>query len=85
MFSLWQQTAFDNLFREVQNQATRQKLLEEMSQGTLEVGQKINYCLQSYPEELTVKGLDQENEIVYITRQEEDFVLYLNDFEPAIV
>lgn len=85
MFSLWQQTAFDNLFREVQNQATRQKLAEELSQGNLEVGQKINYCLQTHPEELTIKSLDQENDFVLITREEEDFVLYLRDYESAIV
>lgn len=85
MFSLGQKAGFDNFFKIVQNQAVRQKLLEEMSQGTLQVGQKINYCLQTYPEQLTIKSLDLENEIVYMTRQEEDFVLFLREYQPAIV
>lgn len=85
MFSLWQKTAFDNLFREVQNQAVRQKLLDELSQGNLEVGQKINYCLQTHPEELSVKEINEISKYLLITRQEEDFVLYLEDFEPAIM
>ena len=83
MFSLWQQTAFDNLFKEVQNQAVRQKLLDELSQGNLEVGQKINYCLQTYPEELSIKEINEVSKYLLITRQEEDFILYLEEYQPA--
>lgn len=83
MFSLWQQTAFDNLFREVQNQAVRQKLSDELSQGNLEVGQKINYCLQTYSEELSIKEINEVSKYLLITRQEEDFVLFLEEFDPA--
>lgn len=83
MFSLWQQTAFANLFREVQNQAVRQKLSDELSQGNLEVGQKINYCLQTYPEELSIKEINEVSKYLLITRQEEDFVLFLEEFDPA--
>lgn len=83
MFSLWQKTAFDNLFKEVQNQAVRQKLLDELSQGNLEVGQKINYCLQTYPEELSIKEINEVSKYLLITRQEEDFILYLEEYQPA--
>lgn len=78
MFSLSQQIAFDNLFRRVQNQAARQKLRNELSQGTLEVGQKINYCLQTKPEEVTIKAIGEVSDYLLITRQEEDFILFLD-------
>lgn len=85
MFSLGQKAGFDNFFKIVQNQAVRQKLSEELGQGTLQVGQKINYCLQTYPEELTIKDINEVSKYLVITRQEEDFILYLEEFDPAIM
>lgn len=81
MFSLHQQTAFDNFFKVVQNRAVREKLLEELARGDLEVGQKINYCLQTHPEELTIKSINEVSEYLVITRQGEDFILYLDEYK----